>query len=900
MAAVEERYNVRETEAKWQKEWTQRGCFKAEDNSAKPKYYVLEMFPYPSGRIHMGHVRNYTLGDVVARFKKAQGFNILHPMGWDSFGLPAENAALERGVHPGKWTRENINVMREQFFPLGLSLDWEREISTCEPEYYKHEQKMFLDFVKAGLAYRKESWVNWDPVEHTVLANEQVIDGKGWRSGTPVEQRKLNQWFLKITAFNEDLLKALEGLERWPEKVRLMQHNWIGRSEGARVFWPLVNTDGAARGETLEVFTTRPDTLFGASFCAISPQHPLAATLAETDAKLTDFIAECSRAGTSTATIEAAEKQGYDTGLRAAHPFVAGLTVPVYVANFVLMEYGAGAIFGCPGHDERDMEFARKYGLSVKCVVAPKGEDAAAFAAKLEAGNDAFTDDGVAINSEFLNGLSVNDAKSRAIAELEKKNLGKGTVQYRLRDWGVSRQRYWGCPVPIIHCETCGPVAVPDKDLPVKLPDDVTFDKPGNPLDRHPTWKHVNCPTCNKPAVRETDTFDTFIESSWYFARFCSPTSTDKPFDKAEAMKWLPVDQYIGGVEHAVLHLLYSRFFTRAMQTCGYLDLKEPFAGLFTQGMVCHETYRADMSVSEKKFHIATSTDAQLGNQANEYSSSLVPLKVYEWVEPGNVRREGSKAFRISDGAPVEIGRSEKMSKSKKNTVDPQNIINTYGADAARLFMLSDSPPERDLEWTDAGIEGAWRYINRLWRLATTARDIKPQDVPAFESLSANSQASLRQCHKAILAVSEDLERFRYNSAVARVRELSNTIEGIDRAQTGAEAVFRFGVETLARIVSPLAPHIAEEMWQTLGHTTILADVAWPTANAALAEDDTLTVGVQVNGKLRGTITVKKTDDQKTYEALALDIPAVQKHLDGKPPRKVIVVREKIVNIVAA
>ena len=866
MAAVEERYNVRDTEAKWQKIWSERGCFKAERHSQKPKYYVLEMFPYPSGRIHMGHVRNYTLGDVVARFKKAQGFNILHPMGWDSFGLPAENAALERGVHPGKWTRENINVMRAQFMPLGLSLDWDREISTCEHEYYKHEQKMFLDFVKAGLAYRKESWVNWDPVEHTVLANEQVIDGKGWRSGAPVEQRKLNQWFLKITAFSQDLLQGLDGLERWPDKVRLMQNNWIGRSEGARVFWPLVNADGKDRGETLEVFTTRPDTLFGASFCAISPQHPLAAKLAENNKALADFIAECSRAGTSTATIEAAEKKGLATGLTAKHPFAAGVSVPVYVANFVLMDYGAGAIFGCPAHDVRDMEFARKYGLKVTCVVAPKGEDAATFAAKIEAGNDAFTDDGVAINSQFLNNLSVNDAESRAIAELEKLSLGKGTVQYRLRDWGVSRQRYWGCPVPIIHCDACGPVAVPDKDLPVTLPEDVTFDKPGNPLDRHATWKHVSCPTCKKAAVRETDTFDTFIESSWYFARFCSPTATDKPFDKSEAMRWLPVDQYIGGVEHAVLHLLYSRFFTRAMQTCGYLDLKEPFAGLFTQGMVCHETYR-------------TAEGA--------------------WVEPGDVRREGEAAFRVSTGAAVTVGRSEKMSKSKKNTVDPQNIIDTYGADAARLFMLSDSPPERDLEWTDSGIEGAWRYINRLWRLATTARDIGAVAMPAFDSLNAAAQSALRACHKAILAVTEDLERFRYNSAVARIRELSNTLEAVDTQLPGGAPVFRFGVEVIARLVGPLVPHIAEEAWATLGHTTILSDTPWPVADAALAEDDTMTVGVQVNGKLRGTINVKKTDDQKAYEALALALPTVQKQLDGKPARKVIVVREKIVNIVA-
>jgi leucyl-tRNA synthetase len=866
MAAVEERYNVRETEAKWQKVWTERGCFKAEENSTKPKYYVLEMFPYPSGRIHMGHVRNYTLGDVVARFKKAQGFNILHPMGWDAFGLPAENAALERGVHPGKWTRENIKVMREQFYPLGLSLDWEREVSTCEPEYYKHEQKMFLDFVKAGLAYRKESWVNWDPVEHSVLANEQVVDGKGWRSGAPVEQRKLNQWFLKITAFNEDLLQALETLDRWPDKVRLMQHNWIGKSEGARVFWPLLKADGSSLGQTLEVFTTRPDTLFGASFAAISPQHPLAAELAAHNPALAEFIAECSRQGTSTATIEAAEKKGFDTGLRAQHPFVPDASVPVFVANFVLMEYGAGAIFGCPGHDERDMEFARKYKLPVKCVVAPKSEDAAAFAARLETSNEAFTDDGVIVNSDFLNGLSVNDAKSKAVAELEKRKLGKGTVQYRLRDWGVSRQRYWGCPIPIIHCDSCGPVAVPDDQLPVKLPEDVTFDKPGNPLDRHPTWKHVACPTCKKPAVRETDTFDTFIESSWYFARFCSPNTADKPFDKAEAMKWLPVDQYIGGVEHAVLHLLYSRFFTRAMQVCGYIDLKEPFAGLFTQGMVCHETYK----------------------DANG-----------TWVEPGDVNKQGDKASRISNGAVVTVGRSEKMSKSKKNTVDPQAIIDTYGADAARLFMLSDSPPERDLEWTDAGIEGAWRYINRVWRLATTARDIKPQALPAFETLSANGQAAVRQCHKFIQAITEDLERFRYNSAVARIRELSNALEGVDRTQPGGEAVFRFGVETLARLIGPLIPHIAEEVWSTLGHDTLVVHEPWPVADAKLTEDDVVTVGVQVNGKLRGTISVKKDAAKETYERAALELPGVKQALNQTPPKKVIVVPGKIVNIVA-
>ncbi len=862
MASPEERHNFRRTEAKWQDVWANRKCFTVEENSSKPKYYVLEMFPYPSGRLHMGHVRNYTLGDVVARYKKAKGFNILHPMGWDAFGLPAENAALERGVHPGKWTRQNIQVMRDQFRPLGFSLDWSREVTSCEPEYYKHEQKMFLDFLKAGLAYRKESWVNWDPVEHTVLANEQVIDGKGWRSGADVEQRKLSQWFLKITHYAEDLLKAIETLDRWPDKVRVMQHNWIGRSEGARVQWPLVNADKTDRGESLEVFTTRPDTLFGASFCAISAQHPLAAKLAETNPGLAEFIAECGRTGTSTAAIEMAEKKGFDTGLRARHPFNPNRTVPVYAANFVLMDYGSGAIFGCPGHDERDMEFARKYGLPVYCVVAPVGEDATAFTEKLESGSVAFTDDGVIVNSDFLNGLKVDGAKRAAIEKLEQLKLGNGTVQYRLRDWGVSRQRYWGCPIPIIHCAKCGPVPVPDKDLPVTLPEDVTFDKPGNPLERHPTWKHVKCPSCGADATRETDTFDTFVESSWYFARFCSPQVSDRPFDKAEAMKWLPVDQYIGGVEHAVLHLLYSRFYTRAMSACGYLDMKEPFAGMFTQGMVCHETYRA-----------ADGT----------------------WVEPGAV--EIVNGVATAKGQPITVGRSEKMSKSKKNTVDPQHIIETYGADAARLFMLSDSPPERDLEWTDAGIEGAWRYLNRLWRMAVQASEIPAQDVPA--DVSEPAAAVLRQIHRTIAAVGDDLEKFRFNSAVARIRELTNRVEDMDRKVAGGDAVYRFGVSIIAQIVNPLTPHIAEEMWELLGNSTILAQGAWPAHDPALLEDNVVTMAVQVNGKLRGTITVAKGADAKTCETAALDLPAVAKQLDGKAPRKVIVVPEKIVNIVA-
>lgn len=859
------RYNFKEVEPRWQKAWADAKSFVAVGDGSKPKYFVLEMFPYPSGRLHMGHVRNYTLGDVVARFRKAQGCDVLHPMGWDAFGLPAENAALERGVHPGTWTRQNIADMREQFAPLGFSLDWSREISTCEPEYYRHEQKMFLDFIKAGLAYRKESWVNWDPVENTVLANEQVVDGKGWRSGVAVERRKLNQWFLKITDYAEDLLAAIETLDRWPDKVRLMQHNWIGRSEGARLKWPVLQNDGTELPDKLEVFTTRPDTLFGASFCAISPNHPLAADLAETNAELAAFVADCNRLGTSEEAIEKAEKKGFDTGLTAQHPFDPDWEVPVYVANFVLMDYGTGAIFGCPAHDQRDMDFARKYGLPVLCVVAPKDSDPAAFAADLEAGTEAFTGDGVAIKSEFMDGMVVEDAKRAAIEKIESSDSGEGVVQYRLRDWGVSRQRYWGCPIPIIHCDDCGAVPVPDADLPVTLPDDVTFDQPGNPLARHPTWKSAPCPSCGKAAERETDTFDTFFESSWYFARFCDPKNETLGFDKAAANQWLPVDQYIGGVEHAVLHLLYARFFTRALQTCGYLDVAEPFDGLFTQGMVGHETYK--------------STDGA-------------------WLSPDQVTQsEIGDPIYCEDGTPVVIGRSEKMSKSKKNTVDPANIIGTYGADAARLFMLSDSPPERDMEWTDSGIEGAWRYLNRLWRMVTeTVPDAG--SIPEMDTMDAAAADIVKAAHKAIAHVTEALETFRYNAAVAHIREFTNTIGELNLELTGAGPARRFAVETLARLANPLIPHITEEMWAALGGDGLLADQAWPTHDPALLVEDTITLAVQVNGKMRGTVDVAAAADKDTCEQAALALPTVQAQMDGKQVRKVIVIPGKIVNVV--
>jgi len=853
------RYNFRETEAKWQREWRERGSFEVHEDPARPKYYVLEMFPYPSGKLHVGHVRNYTMGDLVARYRRAQGYNVLHPMGWDAFGLPAENAAIAGNEHPAAWTSENINTMRAQLQRMGFSYDWSREIATCHPEYYRHEQKMFLDFLAAGLAYRKESWVNWDPVENTVLANEQVIEGRGWRSGALVEKRLLAQWNLRITAFSDELLEALQSLDRWPERVRLMQEKWIGRSEGARVLFQI-----AGQSETIEVFTTRPDTLFGASFLALSPHHPLAQRLAESDPALAEFIAECDRLGTSEAVIEAAEKRGYRTPLEAAHPLDPARRVPVYVANFVLMEYGTGAIFGCPAHDQRDLDFARKYGLPVIPVILPPGEDPAHFTDET-IGDTAYVEDGTAFNSDFLDGLSVPEAKRSVGERLEQLGRGERTIAYRLRDWGVSRQRYWGCPIPIIHCQVCGIVPVPEQDLPVELPKDVSFDRPGNPLDRHPTWKHVKCPSCGGPAERETDTFDTFFESSWYFLRFCSARSP-LAFDRKAAEYWMPVDQYIGGVEHAVLHLLYSRFFTRALKQCGYIDLDEPFAGLFTQGMVCHQTYQTAGG---------------------------------EWLFPEEVTASDS-GFVDAAGRPVLTGRLEKMSKSKKNVVGLDAIVDTYGADTARLYLLSDSPPERDLEWTDAGIEGIWRYVNRLWRLVSEpAAPLPPPRAAAPQNLSPALDALRRLIHKTIAAVTDDLDKFRFNRAVARIRELTNALEDSPAKEAGSGAVLREGLETAVRLIGPMMPHLAEEMWQALGNAELIADTAWPKADPDLARDEQVTIAVQVNGKLRGTLDVPRDAASSEVEEAALALPQVIKFLDGRAPKRVVIVPNRIVSVVA-
>jgi len=851
------RYNSKETERKWQAVWAERGSFATRTESERPKYYVLEMFPYPSGRIHMGHVRNYTLGDVVARYKRARGFNVLHPMGWDAFGLPAENAAMEKKVHPAKWTYDNIATMRAQLKSMGLSLDWSREIATCHPGYYRHQQAMFVDFLEAGLVYRREASVNWDPVDQTVLANEQVIDGRGWRTGAVVERRKLSQWFFRITAFADELLDALATLDRWPAKVRLMQENWIGRSEGARAFFKV-----AGREERIEIFTTRPDTLFGASFVALAPDHPLSLALAKEDAGLAEFLEECRRTAVTAEAIETAEKKGYRTRLEAVHPFDPNWTLPVYVANFVLMEYGTGAIFGCPAHDQRDLDFARKYRLPVKPVVLPPDADPASFAVE----DVAYVGPGRIVNSAFLDGLEVDAAIRAATDRLAQLGLGERAIHFRLRDWLVSRQRYWGCPIPVVHCGACGTVPVPKHDLPVLLPDDVSFDRPGNPLEHHPSWKQTSCPKCGKPARRETDTLDTFVDSSWYFARYCSPRS-DRPVDRPDVDYWLPVDQYVGGVEHAILHLLYSRFYTRAMRKVGLVGIDEPFAGLFTQGMVCHETYRDPA-----------------GN----------------WLLPEEVRREGGAVVTVAGGKPVAVGRSEKMSKSRKNVVDPTSIIEGYGADTARWFMLSDSPPDRDLEWTEAGVQGAWRFLQRLWRMLQAAEPaFAPAGTAMPGSLSGEAAELRRATHKTIDAVTGDIETFHFNRAVARLYEFANTLEAAKPAAGGGFGwVLREAYETLTRLLAPMMPHLAEEMWQRLGHAELLVETAWPAADPALVRDESVTVAVQINGKLRATIELARDCAKEAAEAAALADERVVRALEGKPPRKVIVVPNRVVNVV--
>ncbi len=857
------RFNHREIEPKWREAWARADIFRAlspAEAGGKPKAYVLEMFPYPSGDIHVGHLRNYSMGDVVARYRRAGGYNVLHPMGWDAFGLPAENAAIDRGAHPHAWTLQNIANMAGQMKALGLAIDWSREIATCLPDYYKHQQAMFLAFWDKDLVYRKKQKVNWDPVDQTVLANEQVVDGKGWRSGAPVETRELEQWMFRVTAYADDLLEALKTLDRWPDKVRTMQANWIGKSAGAQ-FQFHVSSGAPAGFEHVEVFTTRPDTLFGASFVALAPDHPLTKAIAAARPDVAKFIADAAHLGTSEADIEAAEKFGVDLGVRVKHPFDDSWELPVWAANFVLSSYGTGAIFGSPAGDQRDLDFARKYGLAVNPVVLPPGADPREH----RIDDVAYTGPGTTYNSRFLDGLPTTEAIARAISELESRGAGRGTTQYRLRDWGVSRQRYWGCPIPAVHCESCGVVPEKLENLPVLLPNDVKIDGAGNPLARHPTWKHVPCPRCGKNATRETDTLDTFVDSSWYFARFADTANETAPFDPKVAGYWLPVDQYIGGVEHAVLHLLYSRFFSRAMRDCGFLDLPsgEPFAGLFTLGMVTHETYKSQEGA---------------------------------WLSPDEIEKRDGGAFMVGTQTPVIVGAVEKVSKSKRNGPNLQSFLNDYGADVLRWFVLSDSPPDREVEWSTAAVEGAWRFTQRVWSLVDAHGK-----VGAAPSADAGGEAlALRQvAHRAIGAVSDGIENFRFNTSVARCYELVNAIAK-HRDATDAAIVSARGeaLTILVQLIAPFTPHLAEECWAALGREGFVATAPWPKADQALTAENTVVLPIQVNGKRRGEIAVAKGAAEDHVKALALAQQEVAPFLAGVTVRKVIVVPDRIVNIV--
>ena len=846
-------YTPSEIEARWQAAWDDADVFRATRSGDKPKYYVLEMFPYPSGRIHMGHVRNYTMGDVIARYKMSTGHNVLHPMGWDAFGMPAENAAMAIGGHPKTWTYENIADMRSQMKPLGLSIDWSREFATCDPEYYGQQQALFIDMLAADLVYRKNAQVNWDPVDMTVLANEQVIDGKGWRSGAEVERRELTQWFFKISDMAGELKNALDGLENWPARVRLMQENWIGESRGIDI--PFVRTDGAG---TILCYSTRPDTMRGASFVAVSPDHPVAKALEADNPDLATFIDECRKMDTTEAAMEKAEKKGVDTGLRVKHPIYPDAELPVWIGNFVLMEYGTGAVFGCPAHDQRDLDFARKYDLPVQNAFYALGDETevgtvALVPAKTE--KVSFIDHFAGITE-----VTSQEAVDATIDYFEAHDLGKGQTKYRLRDWGLSRQRYWGCPIPVVHCPDCGVVPEKKENLPIVLPDDVSFDTPGNPLDRHPTWRDTCCPACGKPAKRETDTMDTFVDSSWYFARFTAPQA-ETPTVNEDAEYWMNVDQYIGGIEHAILHLLYSRFFARAMHITGHLPETaiEPFDALFTQGMVTHEIYMTRDAQNRPIYHL--------------------PEDI-EWAD-------GIARLSATSEA-VEVVPSAKMSKSKKNVVDPLGIIASYGADTARWFVLSDSPPERDVEWTASGAEAAFKHLMRVWTLSDRISQMDK------DAAGKGDDDLLQAMHKTIHDVTMGIESFGFNAAIAKLYGFTAILQ----KSKASHAAQRAAIMTLAQLMAPMTPHLSEDIWAHQGGAGLIIHATWPAAEEAMLKSDTVTLPIQINGKRRGELTVEADLEKSEVEKMALAHEAVQKALDGGTPKKVIVVPGRIVNVV--
>ncbi len=832
------RYNHKVIEKKWQKVWSDKNIFKTKKDENKKKYYVLEMFPYPSGKIHMGHVRNYTLGDVVARYKKMKGFNVLHPMGWDAFGLPAENAALTEKKHPEDWTYQNIKTMKNQLLQMGLSLDWDKEIATCHPDYYKHEQKFFIDMFKAGLAYKKEAEVNWDPVDKTVLANEQVIDGRGWRSGALVEKKKLSQWFLKISKYSEELLSDLSILKNWPNKVKVMQSNWIGKSVGAEIEFKITEKDSH-----ITVFTTRPDTIFGATFLALSTDHELIKKVSIDNSVLRKFIKDCNLVDHEKV------KKGFNTGLTVDHPFIVGKKLPVFAANFVLKEYGLGAIFGCPAHDQRDLDFANEYNLEIIPVVKPKDVSINNFKIK----TDAFTEDGEIINSEILNGLNTEDAKKKIIVEIEKKKIGRKKINFKLRDWGISRQRFWGCPIPIIYREDGEILAVEENELPVKLPNIENFTESSSALNNISDWKETVCPKTGMKAVRETDTFDTFFESSWYYFRYCN-ARLDKPFDKEDIKYWLPVDQYIGGIEHAILHLLYSRFFTKALRDMGYFDLQEPFDGLFTQGMVTHTTYK------------------------NENG---------EWIEPKNVEKIGSK-LKDSNNFEVTTGKVEKMSKSKKNVVDPNDIIDLYGADTARWFMLSDSPPERDLQWTETGISSSFKFINKLYEFIERFKKYESTKTDDFEIIE-NLKMLINQ-------VSENIENFQFNKSVAKIYEFVNILNDALAKNKLSKSGFEWSLRKLSIIIQPFIPHISEEIWSNVESNSLCINESWLVEE--VKKKNVIKIAIQINGKTKDIVEIKEEWSKEEVMKLVMSNNKVTKNLSGKNVLREIYVPGKIINLV--